>query len=234
MHVSSRGSRGDHHPAWRGTDFLRRIQSVVLAATVLFCQAAWSGSTDPQAAQALVSSTADRLLGMLKAEGNSLLNNPARVRDIARQNLFPHIDFDTMSRLAVGKDWRTATPAQKERFVAEFRQFLLRFYTGALIEYTKGNKIPDGLMRFLPLRASDDVKRVTVRSEVVQPSGGPPIPVNYQMHLNNNAWKVVDVQVDGVSMVANYRSSFSTELRKGGMEGLIKTLERRNRELAKG
>jgi phospholipid transport system substrate-binding protein len=209
----------------------RRFQLTVVAVLALACQAAWAGSTDPQAAQHLVASTADQLLSMLKKEGNTLLNNPARVRDVARQNLFPHIDFDSMSQLAVGKDWRSATPTQRDKFVAEFRQFLLRFYTGALMEYTRGNKIPNDLMRFLPLRASENDKRVTVRSEVIQP-GGPPIPVNYRMHLKNGRWKVIDVTVEGVSMLANYRSTFSSELRKGGMDGLIKTLERRNRELA--
>jgi phospholipid transport system substrate-binding protein len=173
------------------------------------------------------------MLNALEAEGDDLRNNPARVRELAERNLVPHVDFEQVSRLVLGKTWRTATPGQRSRFIHEFQQFLVRFYTTALIEYTRGEDIPRDVMRFLPLRANPGDKRVTVSSRIKQPGGSQPIPVDYYMSLAGDQWKVYDVSVDGVSLVSNYRNSFANEVRKHGLDGLIAHLAKRNAELSR-
>lgn len=208
------------------------LHAVALLAAVLTWAGAWAAAPDIQTAQALIAATADSMLTKLRAEGDALRDHPERIHALARQEMFPHVDFDAMSRLVLGKAWREATAAQRTRFIDEFSQFLLRFYTGAFLELTKGHKIPADFIRFEPLRASASDDKVTVRSELNQPGGGPPIPVNYRMFLSGGQWKVYDVDIGGVSLVSSYRSSFATEVRTGGMDGLIGSLARRNSELA--
>ena len=105
--------------------------------------------------------------------------------------------------------------------VTEFRQLLVRVYAKALLNYS-GQKI-----RYLPLRAGRRAGEVTVHTEVRE-AGGPPIPVNYRLYLKNGAWKVYDISIDGISLVANYRSSFAAEIRRKGVDSLIETLKARN------
>ncbi len=197
----------------------------------LFAVSNAAANPKPEDAQQLMSSTAERMLSKLEQEGDALRNNPQWVRKMVDQNLLPHVDFDQMSRLVLGKHWRTATTEQRASFIEEFRQFLVRFYTAALIEYSKGHDIPKDVIRFLPLRAAGNDTRVTVRSEVKQPGSGQYIPVDYQLSSRDEQWKVYDVSVDGISLVANYRSSFAVEIRNGGVDGLIKRLAQRNEEL---
>ena len=191
-----------------------------------------AAGTNTQAAQTLITTTADRMLSALKSEDKILRNNPRRVHKLVDKHLLPHIDFEYMSRLVLAKSWSGATADQRKRFIHEFRQFLIRFYTAALIEYTKGHSIPQDVMQFLPLRTVHGETKVTVRSEIRQPESTQAVPVNYLLYLNGNQWKVYDVNVDGISMVVNYRSNFMREIRKAGLDGLIARLAKRNEELA--
>lgn len=207
------------------------LQALALLSAMLTCPGAWAAQPDVQAAQGLIAATAERMLTRLRAEGDALRNHPERIHALARQEMFPHIDFDAMSRLVLGKAWREATPANRTRFIEEFKQFLLRFYTGAFLELTKGHEIPADFIRFQPLRASTGDDKVTVRSVLRTPGGGAPIPVDYRMFLSDGQWKVYDVDIDGISLVSSYRGSFATEIRTGGLDGLIGSLAKRNAEL---
>jgi phospholipid transport system substrate-binding protein len=134
----------------------------------------------------------------------------------------PHLDFEKMSKLALGKNWRVANDEQRVRFIEEFRLLLIRTYSTAMLEYT------DEEIRFLPFRDDLSRKRVSVPMEVLQP-GGPSIPMALSLYQNKqDAWKVYDVKIDGISLVTNYRSSFANEIRNGGMDKLIESLAERN------
>ena len=191
-----------------------------------------ANAPDPQMAQQLVSDAAAHMITALSTEKSKFRDNPKEVYALVDRHLIPHVDFERMSRWVLGKHWRTATPEQRQRFVSEFRQFLIRFYTTALIEYTKEHDIPRDVMSFLPLRDGSSTKRLIVRSEVHPATGGPTIPVNYVMHFDGRRWMVFDVNVDGISMVSTYRSSFASEIRRVGLDGLIQRLAERNRQLA--
>jgi phospholipid transport system substrate-binding protein len=134
----------------------------------------------------------------------------------------PHVDFDRVASLILGKYWKTATPPQKARFIKEFRFLLVRTYTTAFTEYANWK------IRYLPLQMNPDEKRVVVRTEILQ-SGAQPSGVNYRMILDKGQWKVYDVLIEGISLLQNYRSSFTEEVaRTGSLDALIDHLAERN------
>ncbi|MCX4187955.1 MlaC/ttg2D family ABC transporter substrate-binding protein [Methylophaga sp. OBS4] len=172
--------------------------------------------------QALVKMASDDMLLALKEHKAELEANPDKIFRLVEDILIPHFDFEKMSKLALGKNWRQADADQRVRFVEEFRLLLVRTYATAMLEYT------DEEIRLLPFRDDLSKKRVTVPMEVVQPSG-PAIPMALSLYQNKeNAWKVYDVKIDGISLVTNYRSSFATEIRNDGMDKLIENLAKRN------
>jgi len=175
-----------------------------------------------EAAQQLVIDTSTKVLERLKADREKLQANPDLIYPLVEDLVLPHFDFERMSIWVLGKNWRKADAAQQQQFIKEFRTLLVRTYAKALLEYTDQN------INYLPFHAEADAKRVTVRTEVNQP-GGPAIPINYSMFLNRaGKWKVYDISVDGVSLVTNYRTSFASEIRNGGIAKLLNRLEEMN------
>jgi phospholipid transport system substrate-binding protein len=172
--------------------------------------------------QALVKQASDDMLKALKDHEAELETNPDKIYELVESILMPHFDFEKMSKLALGKNWRAANDEQRVRFIEEFRLLLIRTYSTAMLEYT------DEEIRFLPFRDDLSRKRVTVPMEVLQ-AAGPSIPMALSLYQNkDDAWKVYDVKIDGISLVTNYRSSFANEIRNGGMEQLINNLAERN------
>jgi phospholipid transport system substrate-binding protein len=172
--------------------------------------------------QALVKQASDDMLKALKDHEAELETNPDKIYELVESILMPHFDFEKMSKLALGKNWRGANDDQRVRFIEEFRLLLIRTYSTAMLEYT------DEEIRMLPFRDDLSRKRVTVPMEVLQPAG-PSIPMALSLYQNDDAaWKVYDVKIDGISLVTNYRSSFANEIRNGGMEKLIQSLAERN------
>jgi phospholipid transport system substrate-binding protein len=180
-------------------------------------------ATTPADARALVKDTTERVLAVLRKEHDALKAHPERIYALAEKIVLPHFDFQRMSRLVLGRYWRTASPQQQARFVDEFRTQLVRTYGTALLDYTNQT------ITYSPVRAAPDATDILVHAEV-QPPGGMPIPIDYRMYVKEGTWKVYDVIVDGVSLVTNYRNSFAEEIRKSGMDGLIKAMAQHNRK----
>ena len=172
--------------------------------------------------QALVKDASDRMLQALKDNKDKIEETPAFVYGLVDDILLPNFDFAKMSKLALGKNWRKASPAQREKFIGEFRLLLVRTYSTAMLEFT------DEELVFLPFRGDLAKKRVKVAMEILQ-AGGPSIPMALAMYQNKQEeWKVYDVKIDGISLVTNYRSTFATEIRNEGMDKLIDNLAARN------
>lgn len=171
--------------------------------------------------QELVQRTAEEMLTKLRVEKQVIEQHPERIYELVNQIVLPHFDFERMSSWVLGKHWRAATPAQKERFMTEFRTLLVRTYAKSLSEYT------DSKISYLPMRPSPQEDQVKVRTEVDQP-GGFPIPIDYELRRQGDDWKVIDVTIDGVSLVTNYRSTFATQIRQDGLDKLITVLSERN------
>jgi phospholipid transport system substrate-binding protein len=182
---------------------------------------AWGAAQSPQE---LVKQTTDQMLSKLRDEHQVIDQHPERIYELVNQIVLPHFDFERMSSLVLGKHWRTASPDQRQRFVEQFRNLLVRTYAKSLSSYT------DNKVNFLPFRGGPDQDDVTVRTEVEQP-GGFPIPIDYSLYLDKGGeWKVYDVVVDGVSLVTNYRTTFANQIRQESLDKLIAALATRNQQ----
>jgi phospholipid transport system substrate-binding protein len=138
--------------------------------------------------------------------------------------VLPHFNFSAMTALAMGQNWNKATPEQKKRLIEEFKTLLVRTYASALAAYSEQK------LDFRPLRAKPTDTDVVVNVRVLQP-GTQPVPIDYSMEKTATGWKVYDVMVGGVSLVANYRTEFNHAVRESGIDGLIKNLNAKNRSL---
>jgi phospholipid transport system substrate-binding protein len=176
-----------------------------------------------QSPQDLVTETTDKITSALRAEQEQIKAEPQRLFEIVDEIVLPHFDFARMSSWVLGKYWRKANESEREEFTREFRTLLVRTYAKAL------NDNYDKKIDMLPVRERAGGTEVTVRTEVQQDAGFP-IPIDYTMYLKGDAWKVFDVKVDGISLVANYRTSFAQEIRKDGLPKLIERLAERNKE----
>ena len=178
-----------------------------------------------EAPDAIVNRVATEVLNAIKSDPAIQAGNEARIREVLEVKLLPHFDFTRMTALAMGKNWRMATPEQQKRVTDEFRALLVRTYSGALNNYR--NETID----YRPLRMNPADTDVTVRTVVMRTTGSP-IQIDYSMTKTPDGWKCYDVIVAGVSLVTNYRDEFNDQVQKGGVDGLIKTLADRNKGVA--
>ncbi len=173
----------------------------------------------------LVKSVTDEVLDIIRKDKDIKAGSTKRAIELVEQKVLPHFNFMRMTALAVGKDWRQASPEQQQVLTVEFRDLLVRTYSNALIAYK--NESVD----YRPFKMQPGETDVTVRTQIHQAGARQPITLDYSLEKNGNAWKVYDVVIAGVSLVTNYRSSFATEIRNGGIDGLIKTLKAKNASL---
>lgn len=177
---------------------------------------------------ALIKSVTNDVLQIVRTDKDIQSGNTKRAIELIDQKVLPHFDFMHMTRLAVGKDWRSASPDQQKALAGEFKTLLVRTYSNALTSYK------DQQVDFKPFKMQPTETDVLVRSEIKQP-GGKPVQLDYNLSKEaSNGWKVYDVIVAGVSLVTNYREQFAQEVRAGGIDGLVKSLQKRNAELASG
>lgn len=197
---------------------------------ILFCLLATAFAPAAMAAPSttpdvLVRDVTNEVLTIVRQDKAIRGGDTRRVLALVEEKVLPHFDFRRMTMLAVGRDWRSASPEQQQRLTEAFRTLLVRTYSNALTQYR------DQTIEFRPFRAAEGETRVQVRTEVRQ-SGAQPIGIDYMLERkDDNSWKVFDVIVAGVSLVTNYRSSFAEEVRNGGVDGLIRSIETKNRTL---
>jgi phospholipid transport system substrate-binding protein len=193
----------------------------LVLATAFFCTTAVAVAAE-MAPDALIKETSQDVLEIIKKDKDIQAGNKQKIYALVDAKVLPHFDFKRMTQLAVGKSWRQATSAQQDELVKEFRTLLVRTYSTSLSAYKKQT------IDYKPLRMEPGDTDVTVRTVVNQP-GGQPIPIDYGLLKTADGWKVYDVVVDNISLVTNYRGSFSSEIRKSGIDGLIRTLVEKNR-----
>ncbi|NDI84702.1 MlaC/ttg2D family ABC transporter substrate-binding protein [Undibacterium crateris] len=178
-----------------------------------------------EAPDQLVKRLSQEILDLAKNDKEIQAGNQKRVYDMVENKILPYIDFPRMTSLAAGKSWREATPEQQKQLTNEFRTLLVFTYSGAI------SQIKDQRMEFKPLRAAPEDTEVEVRSQVIQ-SRGEPIQLNYRLEKLPTGWKIYDINVLGAWLVETYKGSFSAEISKSGIDGLIKTLVEKNKKLA--
>jgi phospholipid transport system substrate-binding protein len=173
----------------------------------------------------LVKRTAEDVLSVVKSDKDIQAGNQDKIFTLAEEKIVPNFDFEKVSRLVLGKNWTRATPAQKDAFRSEFKTLLIRTYANALSKY-KDQKI-----EYKPFRMDDGASDATVKTVILQ-RGGQPIAVDYDLSKTADTWKVYDIVIEGVSLVTNYRSQFSQEIRENGMDSLVTKLAAKNRDFA--
>lgn len=172
--------------------------------------------------QMAIEDTSEQMKVKLQSDGFS--KDFAEVTRFVEQVIYPHVDFKRISALVLGKHWKKADNAQKQKFQQEFQTLLIRTYARAFIEFN------DWTVRFLPIKMEEGARKVMVKTEVLQP-GIQPIAVNYRMALVNGGWKVYDIIIEGVSLVTNYRTSFKNEVKRtGSLDSVIAKMNERNKE----
>ncbi len=181
-------------------------------------------AADATAPDALVKSVTDDVITIVRQDKAIQSGDTRKAVELVETRVLPYFDFAHMTRLAVGRDWKTASPEQKATLTQEFKTLLVRTYSNALTQYRNQQ------IDFKPLKAKPEDTDVVVRTEVRQP-GAKAVQIDYNLEKQPEGWKVYDVLVAGVSLVTNYREDFGKEVRAGGIDGLIKSLKDKNKQL---
>lgn len=173
----------------------------------------------------LIKNTVRDVLVIVKQDKDIQAGDQKKLLALVDAKVLPHFDFERMTRLAVGKAWRSATPEQKQTLITEFRNLLVRTYTSAFTRYR------DQTVETKPLKMPAGADEVTIRTTIVKP-GAQPIAVDYDMEKTATGWKAFDLSVEGASLVTTYRGTFNEQIQQGGIAGLIKTLVEKNQAAA--
>ena len=206
---------------------LPMLQTLRLLAITVLVLAFGPSHAQPAATapDAMVRDLTNEVLDAIRADKAIASGDIGRVQKLVDEKVLPYVDFKKMTQLAVGRGWRNATPEQRTALTREFHTLLVRTYSGAL------SQVKDHKVQMRPFRAQPTDTDVLVRTSVV-PSRGDPIQLDYRLEKQDAGWKIYDVNVLGVWLVENYKTQFASEISAGGVDGLIKSLTDRNRQLA--
>lgn len=200
---------------------MKVIALVVLSACTFLLQAPGAAAQELSPDE-LVRRFTTEVLDAIKSDKELQAGDRDKALALAEAKILPHVDFREAARLAVSRAWNTATPAQQDRIVNEFRTMLIRIYSQSIDAY-RGQT-----MRVQPSRVPPTDNEATVRNQYLRP-GRPPVAVEYAMRKTPAGWKIYDIVVEGVSLVLTYRAEFEAVTRESGIEGLIKRMSAKNR-----
>jgi phospholipid transport system substrate-binding protein len=207
----------------RGRNWSKNMKKFV--ATLLLAVLLVPSFAQELAPDALVKTVTLEVVDLIAKDKEIRAGGRAKLVEVIEAKVLPHFNFASMTALAMGQGWGKATPEQRKRLTDEFKTLLVRTYASALAAYSEQK------LDFRPLRAKPNDTDVTVNVRVLQP-GAQPVTIDYSMEKTAGGWKVYDVMVGGVSLVANYRTEFANTVRASGIDGLIKELEAKNRSPA--
>jgi phospholipid transport system substrate-binding protein len=202
-------------------------QLIVTAAVAAFSTsviAAPAAATN-ETPDVLVKRVSTDVIDSVKADKDIQAGNSRKIIDLVNSKILPYVDSDKMTAQAAGRYWRQATPEQQKQLSSECRDLLIYTYAGAL------SQIKNETIEFKPFRADPADTEVEVKSQV-NLTRGEPITLNYRLSKGAQGWKIFDLNVMGAWLVETYKSTFASEIGKGGIDGLIKKLHDRNQQLA--
>ena len=202
---------------------MKSMFSLVLG-LLLLSTSAFAQEDSPDA---LIKKVTDDVLTIVRQDKDIQSGNTKKAIELVEAKVLPNFNFQHMTALAMGKDWNKATPDQKTQLTEEFKTLLVRTYSNALTGYK------DQTVRYKPTKMQGGDTDVVVKTEIVQ-SGSKPIQLDYSMEKQADGWKVYDVIVAGVSLVTNYRGTFAQEVSANKIDGLIKMIADKNKQLEAG
>jgi phospholipid transport system substrate-binding protein len=218
MEIMHRTTGSNAPRRFNGAINMVRFAAAAMAALV----ALEAGAQTDVAPDVLVRKTTEEVLTIVRNDKDIRAGNVAKIVQLIEEKVAPHFDFDRMTRLAVGRPWREATPEQRATLITQFRTLLVRSYSAAFTAYA-------GIaVDYRPFKMKAQSTEATVQTLIKVPGGAQSIGVDYDMNSTPEGWKVYDVSVAGASLIINYRNVFAQEIQKGGIDGLIKSLVEKN------
>lgn len=209
---------------------VQQYRRIVLRLVMLAClvlPTLQANAASDEAPDVLIKRISQEVLDTAKNDKSIQAGNRQHIFGLVEAKILPYVDIQRTTAMAAGRFWRQATPDQQQQLVNEFQRLLMYTYSGAL------SRVKDQKLQFKPMRASPEDKEVEVRSEVIQPRGEP-IQLNYRLEKTSAGWKIYDLNVLGAWLVESYKMTFSSEISKSGIDGLIKTLAEKNKRLGAG
>lgn len=195
-----------------------------LLTVVAFAGAAHAQAQDASTPDGLVKAVVGDVMASVKADKDMQAGNISKISAMVEQKILPNANFQRTTQIAMGRNWSKATPEQQKQIADEFKTLLIRTYSGAIAQ------IRDQTVQFRPYRGSPDDTDATIRTQVI--NKGEPIQLDYRLEKTPQGWKVYDINVLGAWLTEAYKGSFNTIVGQQGVEGVIKTLQDRNRQLA--
>jgi len=208
----------------KSTQIIRKWFSLVIPALLLVSGAVFAQAPDQSSPEGLIKSVVTDVMASVKSDPEIQKGNIPRIVDLVDKKIVPYTDMRRTTEMAMGPNWKKASPEQQTQLVAEFKTLLIRTYSGAL------SQLRDQTVQFKPLRASPDDQEVVVRTVVL--GHGDPVPLDYRMEKTPAGWKVYDMNIMGVWLIEAYRNQFANQINQNGIDGLVKFLQDRNKQLA--
>jgi phospholipid transport system substrate-binding protein len=229
-HLGGRDTSLAAHDDHAGRTRRERLLHLVRCGTVV-TSIVWGVTTAadsvPRGAMApdvLVQSLSAEVLERVRNDTALQKGDTRKWQQLVDDRLAPWFDIERMTRLSVGYRWRDATQQQREALMQEFRAYVIRTYSGAL------SRAAGYQVKVRPLALPSVDTDAVVHTEAAS-SGEDAVQIDYRLERSEAGWRIYDMKILGVSMVETFRSSFAAELSRAGIDGLIKALADRNRQL---
>ena len=203
---------------------IQKYFTALLTGLFLFAGSISAQVVDQSTPDGLIKTVVSDVMASVKSDPEIQKGNIPRIVDLVDKKIVPYTDMRRTTEMAMGPNWKKATPEQQAQLISEFKNLLIRTYSGAL------SQLRDQTIQFKPLRAAPDDKEVIVKTVVI--GRGDPIPLDYRLEKTANGWKVYDMNIMGVWLVEAYRNQFANQISQNGVEGLVKFLQDRNKQLA--
>ena len=203
---------------------IQKYFSVLLSSLFLFAGSVSAQAVAQSTPDGLIKTVVSDVMASVKSDPEIQKGNIPRIVDLVEKKIVPYTDMRRTTEMAMGPNWKKATPEQQAQLVSEFKNLLIRTYSGAL------SQLRDQTIQFKPLRAAPDDKEVVVKTVVI--GRGDPVPLDYRLEKTANGWKVYDMNIMGVWLVEAYRNQFANQISQNGVDGLVKFLQDRNKQLA--
>jgi phospholipid transport system substrate-binding protein len=197
---------------------------LVLSSLFLAISGACAQAVDQATPDGLIKTVVSDVMASVKSDPEIQKGNIPRIVDLVEKKIVPYTDMRRTTEMAMGQNWKKASPEQQAQLISEFKNLLIRTYSGAL------SQLRDQTIQFKPLRAAPDDKEVIVKTVVV--GRGDPVPLDYRLEKTASGWRVYDMNIMGVWLVEAYRNQFANQISQNGVEGLVKFLQDRNKQLA--
>ncbi|CAG4919256.1 MlaC/ttg2D family ABC transporter substrate-binding protein [Paraburkholderia gardini] len=191
-----------------------------------FSTGAFAQAVDTSSPDGMIKTVTDQVIDAVRSDKSIQSGDISHITKLVNEKILPYTDFRRTTQLAMGRNWRTATPEQQAQVVEQFKMLLIRTYSGALAQ------VKDQQIQYKPFRANPEDTDVVVRSVVM--NNGQPIELDYRLYKTPQGWRVYDINVLGAWLIQAYQQQFNEQIQQHGVDGLIQFLTQRNQQLAAG